>query len=93
MEMFYTQRGRQAYLNGVALPLTGSPATLTETIAAVDIKYLRSGRLSSRLLSTSPFGSLRNLGSSHPRLVPCRNRPFNLLPWRTAAIGTTQPER
>lgn len=63
-EMFYAQRGHGAYLNGVALPLTGSPATLTETIAAVDIKYLRSGRLSSRLLSTSPFGSLRNLGSS-----------------------------
>ncbi|MGE8355678.1 MAG: inositol monophosphatase family protein [Microvirgula sp.] len=63
-EMFYAERGSGAYLNGVRLPLKPSPEHFTDTIAAVEIKYLKSGRLSNRLLATAPFGSLRNLGSS-----------------------------
>ncbi len=63
-EMFYAARGHGAYMNGIRLPLKASPEHINDTIAAVEIKYLRSGKLSTRLSSTAPFGSLRNLGAS-----------------------------
>ncbi len=63
-EMFYARRGMGAYLNGTPLPLKSSPSTLSETIASVEAKYLRSGKLTTRLMTTAPCGSQRNLGSS-----------------------------
>lgn len=63
-EMFYAERGAGAYLNGTVLPLKSSPASLSDTIASVEIKYLRSGKLSTRLASLAPCGSQRNLGAS-----------------------------
>lgn len=63
-EMFYATQNGGAYLNGMALPLKDSPTSLGDTIASVEIKYLRSGRLSTRLASLAPCGSQRNLGAS-----------------------------
>lgn len=63
-EMFYAVKGGGAYLNGTALPLKEAPTTLGDTIASVEVKYLRSGRLSTRLASLAPCGSQRNLGAS-----------------------------
>ncbi len=63
-EMFYARKGDGAYLNGTPLPLKASPAVLSDTIASVEVKYLRSGKLSTRLASLAPCGSQRNLGAS-----------------------------
>ncbi|WP_066612289.1 inositol monophosphatase family protein [Crenobacter luteus] len=63
-EMFYAQRGQGAHLNGMALPLKKAANPMGDAIAAVDLKYLRSGRLASRLLSVAPFSSQRNMGAS-----------------------------
>ncbi|RXZ43438.1 inositol monophosphatase family protein [Crenobacter cavernae] len=63
-EMFYAERGHGAHLNGIALPLKKAPNPMGDAIAAVDLKYLRSGRLASRLLSVAPFSSQRNMGAS-----------------------------
>ncbi len=63
-EMFYARRGSGAYMNGIRLPLKAAPASMGDTIAAVEVKYLRSGKLGTRLTSLVPFGSQRNLGAS-----------------------------
>ncbi|AXK39002.1 inositol monophosphatase family protein [Crenobacter cavernae] len=63
-EMFYAERGHGAHLNGIALPLKKAPNPMGDAIAAVDLKYLRSGKLASRLLSVAPFSSQRNMGAS-----------------------------
>jgi fructose-1,6-bisphosphatase/inositol monophosphatase family enzyme len=62
-EMFHAERGRGAYLNDAALPLKKTPKSIGDTIAGVDVKYLHSGRLASRISSVAPFGTQRNLGS------------------------------
>lgn len=63
-EMFYARRGSGAYMNGIRLPLKAAPASMGDTIAAVEVKYLRSGKLGTRLTSLAPFGSQRSLGAS-----------------------------
>ncbi|HFC8542875.1 inositol monophosphatase family protein [Neisseria weaveri] len=63
-ECFYAERGRGAFMNGRTLPLRKAPKQLHEAIAGVEIKYLRSGKLSSRINTLAPFGSLRSLGCS-----------------------------
>ncbi|QMT36062.1 inositol monophosphatase family protein [Neisseria wadsworthii] len=63
-ECFYAERGKGAFLNGRPLPLRRSDKKLQHAIAGVEIKYLRSGKLSSRINTLSPFGSIRSLGSS-----------------------------
>lgn len=63
-ECFYAERGRGAFLNGRQLPLRSVEKELREAIAGVEIKYLRSGKLSSRIGTLAPFGSQRSLGSS-----------------------------
>ena len=63
-ECFYAARGQGAFMNGRQLPLRSVEKGLHEAIAGVEIKYLRSGKLSSRLNTLAPFGSIRSLGSS-----------------------------
>lgn len=63
-ECFYAKHGKGAYLNGRLLPLRSVEKHLHEAIAGVEIKYLRSGKLSSRMNTLAPFGSLRSMGSS-----------------------------
>lgn len=63
-EMFYARRGKGAYLNGNRLPLKTTRNSMGDAIAAVEIKYLRSGKLAARMNSVAPFGSQRSMGSS-----------------------------
>lgn len=63
-ECFYAERGKGAFLNGRPLPARNVEKQLHEAIAGVEIKYLRSGKLSSRMNTLAPFGSLRSMGSS-----------------------------
>nr|WP_306440796.1 inositol monophosphatase family protein [Neisseria dentiae] len=63
-ECFYAERGGGAFLNGRPLPLRNVQKQLHEAIAGVEIKYLRSGKLSSRMNTLAPFGSIRSMGSS-----------------------------
>ncbi|MDF0604394.1 inositol monophosphatase family protein [Neisseriaceae bacterium TC5R-5] len=63
-EMFYARRGQGAYMNGQRLPLKTLANSMSEAIASVEVKYLRSGKLAARLSSICPCGSLRNMGSS-----------------------------
>lgn len=64
-ECFYAERGRGAFMNGKRLPLRGlDNKRLKQSIAGVEIKYLRSGSLASRMNTLSPVGSIRSLGSS-----------------------------
>lgn len=63
-EMFTALRGGGAWLNGRPLPLCRPQKRLFEAVAGVEVKRLRSGRLSSRIHTLSPVRSIRNLGSS-----------------------------
>ena len=63
-EMFTAERGCGAWLNGRPLPLRHAPKKLNESIAGVEVKYLRSGKLASRMQTLHPFGSQRSMGSS-----------------------------
>ncbi len=63
-EMFYAQRDAGAFLNGIRLPLKNTVRPLSEAIAGVEVKYLRSGKLSSRMQTLCPCGSQRSMGSS-----------------------------
>ncbi|MDO4248317.1 MAG: inositol monophosphatase family protein [Neisseria sp.] len=63
-ECFYAERGKGAFLNGRPLPLHSMEKKLQHAIAGVEIKHLRSGKLSSRMNTLPPFGSIRSLGSS-----------------------------
>lgn len=63
-ECFYAERGQGAFLNGTRLPLRLVDKKLNEAIAGVEIKYLRSGKLSSRMSTLAPFGTIRSMGSS-----------------------------
>lgn len=63
-ECFYAERGKGAFLNGTPLPLRSENKKLNESIAGVEIKYLRSGKLASRMNTLAPFGTIRSMGSS-----------------------------
>lgn len=63
-EMFSAQRGGGAWLNHTPLPLRVSPKKLSDAIAGVEVKRLRSGNLSSRINTLSPVRSIRSMGSS-----------------------------
>lgn len=63
-ECFAAERGKGAFLNGTPLPLRKVKKKLNEAIAGVEIKYLRSGKLSSRMNTLAPFGTIRSMGSS-----------------------------
>lgn len=63
-ELYCAAQGEGAFLNEVALPLKKTVNPMNEAIAGVDIKYLCSAKLASRLNSVAPFGSQRSMGSS-----------------------------
>ena len=63
-ECFAAEQGKGACLNGRALPLSIRDKPLKRAIAGVELKYLRSGTLSSRMNTLLPVGSIRSLGSS-----------------------------
>ncbi|MDO5686137.1 MAG: inositol monophosphatase family protein [Neisseria sp.] len=63
-EMFSAVRGGGAFLNQTALPLRRTVRPLCEAVAAVEVKYLRSGTLAGRMQNLSPCGSQRNMGCS-----------------------------
>ena len=63
-EMFAAAQGRGAFLNGRPLPLRIGQKRLFEAVAGVEVKRLRSGKLSSRIHTLSPVRSIRSLGSS-----------------------------
>lgn len=63
-ECFSAAKGEGAFLNGRRLPLRQVKKSLREAMAGVEIKRLRSGKLSNRLGTFAPFGTLRCLGSS-----------------------------
>lgn len=63
-EMFYAQRGGGAFLNGKPLPLRSVVKPLADAIAGVEVKYLRSGKLSGRMQTLSPCRSQRSMGCS-----------------------------
>jgi myo-inositol-1(or 4)-monophosphatase len=61
-ECFSALRGRGAWLNGTPLLAPHAPATLSESIAMVDLKRLP-GALVSSLAQNSPYRSQRSFGS------------------------------
>lgn len=63
-ELFCAQRGKGAWLNAQQLPLRRADRPLAEAIAGVEVKYLRSGKLASRMQTLSPVGSQRSMGCS-----------------------------
>lgn len=63
-ECFYAEQGKGAFLNGKPLPLQIRNKKLKKAIAGVEIKYLRSGTLSSRMNTLAPVSSIRSLGCS-----------------------------
>ena len=63
-ECFYAERGNGSFLNGTRLPLRLVEKSLKESIAGVEIKYLRSGKLTSRMSTLSPVGASRSMGCS-----------------------------
>lgn len=63
-EMYAAERGKGAYMNGIPLPLKKTLNPLSEAIAGVEVKYLRSGKLASRMQTLAPCGSQRSMGSS-----------------------------
>ncbi|MBR7003081.1 MAG: inositol monophosphatase family protein [Neisseriaceae bacterium] len=64
-EMFYAKKGGGAFLNGTPLPLRRNAChSLREAVAAVEVKYLRSGTLANRMQNLSPCRSQRNMGCS-----------------------------
>lgn len=63
-ECFYAVHGAGAFLNGQKLPLRHVAKKLREAIAGVEIRRLRSARLSNSINHFAPFGTLRCMGSS-----------------------------
>ena len=63
-EMFYAVKNQGAFLNGTPLPLRRGERALSEAVAAVEVKYLRSGTLAGRMQNLSPVGSQRSMGAS-----------------------------
>lgn len=62
-ECFAAAEGHGAWLNGVPLRQGQMQAAIGDAVAVVEPKYL-GGHLPARVVSTAPFGSLRNYGAS-----------------------------
>ena len=61
-ELFYAERGKGAFLNGVALPIRKSTASLQSAVANVDLKRL-SRKLAAKVAANPPYASQRNYGA------------------------------
>jgi myo-inositol-1(or 4)-monophosphatase len=62
-EVFYAERGRGAFLNGVPLPIRDVQLSMREAIAEVDFKRL-STSLRLALAEKPPYSSQRNFGAA-----------------------------
>jgi myo-inositol-1(or 4)-monophosphatase len=62
-EVFWTERGRGAYLNGERLPIKSRAPSLRSAMAGVDFKRLPE-RLARSLAHAPPYASQRNYGAS-----------------------------
>lgn len=62
-EVFYAERGRGAWLNGVALPLREPISRMKSAIAGIDFKRIPP-QLAAALAATPPYSSQRNFGAS-----------------------------
>ncbi len=62
-EMFWAERGKGAFLNGVPLPIKERAPELRHAMAAIDFKRL-DPKLAQRLVAAPPFASQRNFGAS-----------------------------
>ena len=62
-EIFYAEKGKGAFLNGVELPIKERVPSLREAVAEIDLKRLNH-KLASALASEPPFSSARNFGAS-----------------------------
>lgn len=63
-ELYAAKRGHGAHMNHIRLPIKRTLNPLSEAIAGVEVKYLRSGKLASRMQTLAPCGSQRSMGSS-----------------------------
>ena len=63
-ELYAAERGQGARMNDTVLPIKRTLNPLSEAIAGVEVKYLRSGKLASRMQTLAPCGSQRSMGSS-----------------------------
>ncbi len=61
-ELFYAERGKGAFLNGIALPIRKSTASLPSAVANVDLKRL-SRKLAAKVAANPPYASQRNYGA------------------------------
>jgi len=61
-ECFYAERGKGAYLNGQALPLSRRQISLQRAIANVDLKRL-DRQLAGAIAASPPYASQRNYGA------------------------------
>ncbi len=61
-ELFYAERGKGAFLNGQALPLSKRKIPLYSAIANVDFKRLNR-KLAAEIVAAPPYASQRNYGT------------------------------
>ncbi len=61
-ELFYAEKGKGAYLNGVALPIKKREISLRSAIANVDFKRL-DRKLAEKIAAYPPYASQRNYGA------------------------------
>ncbi|MDP1558780.1 MAG: inositol monophosphatase family protein [Nitrosomonas sp.] len=61
-EMFYAEKGKGAYLNGLALPIKKTVPPLSNAIANVDLKRL-DRKMAERIAGNPPYASQRNYGA------------------------------
>lgn len=62
-ELFYAEKGKGAFLNGVELPIKQRVPSLRESVAEIDLKRL-DDHLAAALSTRPPFSSARNFGAS-----------------------------
>lgn len=63
-ECFYACRGKGSFLNNRVLPLRRSGSRLLDAVAGIELKRLKSGKLSSCIHTLAPVRCMRSLGSS-----------------------------
>lgn len=61
-EMFYAEKNKGAYLNGIPLPIKKSVPKLSSAIANVDLKRLNRD-LAAKIAANPPYASQRNYGA------------------------------
>ncbi|MHB1678585.1 MAG: inositol monophosphatase family protein [Sulfuriferula sp.] len=62
-EMFYAERGRGAFLNGIPLPVMSRSTDLRHSLAGVELKRI-SANITAQIALHPPYSSQRNFGAS-----------------------------